>query len=532
MSDNEDIEIEVEDDSEEINIGTSDAIIEAVSPRASVEKNGSVTTLTVTDIDGTTTADINDGVSPEIDYSDDDPIMDGTASAGVEDKVARADHVHPSDTTKVDKVVGKDLSTNDYTDADKSKLDGIESGAEVNQNAFGNIKVDNTTIEASSETDTLELEAGSNITLTPDDENKKVVIESTGGGDVTDVEVDGTSVVTGGVAEIDLTGKADTSSLAAVATSGDYTDLDNTPSLATVATTGDYGDLDNTPSLATVATTGDYDDLTDTPTIPTVNDATLTIQKNGTDVQTFSANASSNATANITVPTQTSDLVNNSLFLRGDTAGVYKGNSTTSGSTGTKDVTCSNFTSSQLQRGVLIMIDFNHDNSASVDDLKLNVNSTGAKPIRMMKNGHLSKLPDKSFIQVTMTYPFYYDGDYWVCIVDNTPTKTSQLTNDSNYVSDASYVHTDNNFTNALKTALENLDDDLGDVSFGVNTITAGQTSGMVTGHVYAYSAYDAVTGETLIIDAKHTQTNPPYTEFSIASAYSNNIVVLYIKGA
>lgn len=33
---------------------------------------------------------------------------------------------------KVDKVTGKGLSTNDYTDADKGKLDNIESGAEVN----------------------------------------------------------------------------------------------------------------------------------------------------------------------------------------------------------------------------------------------------------------------------------------------------------------------------------------------------------------------------------------------------------------
>lgn len=46
------------------------------------------------------------------------------------------------------------------------------------------------------------------------------------------------------------------------------------------------------------------------PTIPTVNDATLTIQKNGTTVETFTANASSNVTANISVPTKTSDLTN------------------------------------------------------------------------------------------------------------------------------------------------------------------------------------------------------------------------------
>ena len=49
--------------------------------------------------------------------------------------------------------------------------------------------------------------------------------------------------------------------------------------------------------------------------IPTVNDATLTIQKNGVDVQTFTANASTNATANITVPTDTGDLTNGAGFI-------------------------------------------------------------------------------------------------------------------------------------------------------------------------------------------------------------------------
>lgn len=42
--------------------------------------------------------------------------------------------------------------------------------------------------------------------------------------------------------------------------------------------------------------------------VPTVNNGTLTIQKNGTTVKTFTANASSNVTANITVPTAVSDL--------------------------------------------------------------------------------------------------------------------------------------------------------------------------------------------------------------------------------
>lgn len=54
--------------------------------------------------------------------------------------------------------------------------------------------------------------------------------------------------------------------------------------------------------------------------IPTVNNATLTIQKNGTTVKTFTANASTNVTANITVPTKTSDLTNDDGFITGITS--------------------------------------------------------------------------------------------------------------------------------------------------------------------------------------------------------------------
>lgn len=80
---------------------------------------------------------------------------------------------------KVDAVSGKGLSTNDYTTAEKNKLSGIASGAEVNQNAFSNIAVGNTTIAADSKTDTLTLTAGSNITLTPNSTSDTVTIAAT-----------------------------------------------------------------------------------------------------------------------------------------------------------------------------------------------------------------------------------------------------------------------------------------------------------------------------------------------------------------
>lgn len=96
------------------------------------------------------------------------------------DLVQISSDVQSLKTNKVDKVTGKGLSTNDYTTTEKNKLAGISSGAEVNQNAFSSIKIGNTTISADAKTDTLELVAGSNITLTPDATNDKITISATG----------------------------------------------------------------------------------------------------------------------------------------------------------------------------------------------------------------------------------------------------------------------------------------------------------------------------------------------------------------
>ena len=130
--------------------------------------------------------------------------------------------------------------------------------------------------------------------------------------------------------------------LSTVATSGSYNDLSNKPTIpivdsalsststnalqnkvintelskkANTSHTHTVSDVTDFPSLATVATSGSYNDLSNKPAIPTVNNATLTIQKNGTTVKTFTANASSNVTANITVPTKVSELDNDSNYL-------------------------------------------------------------------------------------------------------------------------------------------------------------------------------------------------------------------------
>lgn len=168
------------------------------------------------------------------------PAMDGTAAVGTETTWAHGDHVHPTDTSRapiaspdftgtptaptaaagtnttqiattafvknavdtidagVTSVASKTgavtLEKADITDlaavtgttgdvglmtaVDKNKLDNVETGAEVNQNAFSNVKVGNVTVAADSKTDTLEF-AGSNVTITPDETNDKVTISIT-----------------------------------------------------------------------------------------------------------------------------------------------------------------------------------------------------------------------------------------------------------------------------------------------------------------------------------------------------------------
>lgn len=79
----------------------------------------------------------------------------------------------------------------------------------------------------------------------------------------------------------------------------------------------------NSSDLATVATSGSYNDLSNKPTIPAAaNNGKLTIQKNGTDVATFTANQKDGTTANITVPTKASDV--NALSLDGGTINKSK----------------------------------------------------------------------------------------------------------------------------------------------------------------------------------------------------------------
>lgn len=133
---------------------------------------------------GIPASDLASGVIPTIDSS-----LDASSTRAVQNKVVKA---------ALDAKAGTSTATTSsdglMSSTDKTKLNGIATGAEVNQNAFSNIKVGTTTIAANSKTDTLTLVAGTNVTLTPDATNDKITIAASGGGTITvDDELSDTS---------------------------------------------------------------------------------------------------------------------------------------------------------------------------------------------------------------------------------------------------------------------------------------------------------------------------------------------------
>lgn len=135
--------------------------------------------------------------------------------------------------TKVDKVEGKDLSTNDYVTADKTKVTNI-----------------NEVVEA----------ATKNITATG-----------------ISITLDKRNLVTNVVENIELNLPASTTALAGLMLPSDKTKLNGIAAGAEVNVNADWNATEgdalilNKPTLSTVATSGSYDDLTEKPTIPTVD---------------------------------------------------------------------------------------------------------------------------------------------------------------------------------------------------------------------------------------------------------------------
>ena len=103
-----------------------------------------------------------------------------------------------------------------------------------------------------------------------------------------------------------------------------------------------------------------------------------------------------------------------SKFLMGNTGGVFYGTCSTAAGTVAKVVECADFTADNLKAGAIIIVTFTATNSGAVASLTMNVNSTGAKPIKYINNGTLGNLTSAGYIKANTEYPFYYDGTNWV----------------------------------------------------------------------------------------------------------------------
>lgn len=180
-------------------------------------------------------------------------------------------------------------------------------------------------------------------------------------------------------------------------------------------------------------------DLATTSQLPTVNNGTLTIQKNGTNVQTFTANQSTNATANITVPTKVSELTNDSGYTtnNGTITGI-KMNGASKGTSGVVDLGTV-LTAHQDISGKQDKITSSNKLAASLVSGLATVATSGS----YNDLSNTPTIPDISGKQDKLT------AGSNITISGNTisatvPTKTSQLTNDSNFVKSNSGTFTGN----------------------------------------------------------------------------------------
>lgn len=251
----------------------------------------------------------------------------------------------------------------------------------------------------------------------------------------------------------------------------------------------------NKPSLSTVATSGSYNDLTDKPTIPTVNNATLTIQKNGATVNTFTANASSNVTANITVPTDTNDLTNGAGFL---TSGSLKTiNSTSivgSGNIDTTEVFIATYGTTTFSA--------------------ISTAYSGGKTVFCIKDTTTLFILSACTSTLALFYRFGGTTDVRTVEVDNTDTwsndseilaTTSNLNskeNTSNKVTSLSNTSTDTQYPSAkcVYTALGN-----------VNKDTMRSTEFIVGTQASATGSWTGVTEDSLLYDGKNISYFLPY---------------------
>ena len=106
-------------------------------------------------------------------------------------------------------------------------------------------------------------------------------------------------------------------------------------------------------------------------------------------------------------------------------AQIFQGTCTTAAATVVKLVDCPEFTADKLVKGAKIFVTFSATNTGAVGSLKLNVNSTGDKPMKKIYSNSLANLTHAGELIANQTYLFIYDGTNWVCMTLDYNTNTT-----------------------------------------------------------------------------------------------------------
>lgn len=324
---------------------------------------------------------------------------------------------------KVNVEEGKGLSTNDYTNADKTKLSRLPAITSIGENlnlVDGELSAEDTTysdfVGASASTS-----GASGLVPAPlaGDESKYL----SGDGlwkTITPYSLPIASSTTLGGVKI-----------------GTNLSIDSTGILTT--------------DLATVASTGSYNDLLNKPTIPIVP-TNVSAFVNDAGYQTASQVASA-----VETETENRQAADNNLQSQID--GI-------TASSDVKDIVgtyadLQNYDTSTLGNNDIIKVlqDESHSNETTYYRWSTTTNTftligeEGPYYTKSQTDTLLNAKANISSLATVATTGSYSD----LTNKPSIPTKTSDLANDSDFVSDASYVHTDNNFTTALKTKLDGI---------------------------------------------------------------------------
>ena len=386
---------------------------------------------------------------------------------------------------KVDKEEGKGLSENDFTNGYKNKLDGIENGAQVNvievvkRNGVAlpvtdkavDVAVPTTTSSLTNDSGYITNEVNDLVNYYDKDETDTLIATEAETRDAADLNLQGQiDAISSASDVVDVVGtyaelqNYDTSKLSdndiiKVLTDETHDDAisyyrwnDTTNAFTYIGSQGPFytkSETDATfvPQTRTingkglnsdvVLTAADVNALSASTVIPTVNNATLTIQKNGTTVATFTANSAQNATANISVPTKVSDITNDLNFVEETDLANVAFSGAYADITGTPYIPTK---TSDLTNDSDFASDANYvhtdNNFTTALKNKLNGIATGAE-VNVQSDWDVADTSSDAFIKnkpaiPTKTSDITNDSGFITSAA--LPTKTSDLTNDSGFI--------------------------------------------------------------------------------------------------